>query len=119
MGLDAWLYTFNPKSLSEDKGQVTDSGDEIVYWRKHHSLHRWMENLYIKRGGTAEFNLIPLFLSKDDLDRLERDIINNRLQYTEGFFSSIEEAKNYDLKAVKSAKVCLALGYLVYYNSWW
>lgn len=117
MGLDAWLYTFNPKFV--DKEPFNYSGDEVVYWRKHHDLHRWMERLYYKRGGKEEFNLVPLFLSKDDLDRLEQDIINNRLQYTTSFFSSTEEAKNYDLKAVKSAKACLALGNLVYYNSWW
>jgi hypothetical protein len=27
---------------------------ELAYWRKHPSLHGWMEHLFRAKGGTAE-----------------------------------------------------------------
>lgn len=119
MGLDMWLYAVDPRFVHEDKERANRRlRNELAYWRKHYSLHSWMENLYRKRGGAGEFNLIPLFLSKDDLDRLEQDIIDDRFRYPEGFLYR-EEAKHYDLQAIKSAKEHLAIGDSVYYNSWW
>lgn len=120
MGLDSWLFAIDPKFISPDKKYAdNDRVIELTYWRKHHDLHRWMERLYRKQGGKEEFNLVKLFLSKDDLDRLERDVINNKIPRQEGFFHSAEEAKQYDLDAITRAKGHIALGYLVYYNSWW
>lgn len=120
MGLDSWLFAIDPKFTSSYKKSVDDArAIEITYWRKHHELHRWMERLYHKRGGEEEFNLVKLFLSKDDLDRLEQDVIKDKVPRQEGFFYSAEEAKQYDLDAITCAKQHIALGYLVYYNSWW
>lgn len=47
---------------------------EIDYWRKHHDLHGWFENLYLSKGGNETFNCIPLKLELEDLDQLEYDI---------------------------------------------
>ena len=58
MGLDAYGKVKSPE------GEV----EEIAYWRKHNALHGWMESLYRKKGGTEEFNCIPVELNKTDLE---------------------------------------------------
>jgi len=58
-----------------------------MYWRKHHDLHGWVEQLYVNKGGTEMFNGIPVVLSLNDLDLLERDIKNWNLLHTTQDFS--------------------------------
>lgn len=46
---------------------------EIAYWRKHSDLNGYMEDLYYERGGKGEFNCVPLYLSKEDIENIIRD----------------------------------------------
>jgi len=141
MGLDQYAFAVSKKIDLTDDGLIFLNEKfskvrkkELHYWRKHPSLHGWMENLYVERGGKEEFNCIPLPLTTEDLNRLEEDIINNRLPYTEGFCfgqdASItsndpEEQEEYnfqkldDLHFVKKARELLAKDKIVYYDSWW
>jgi len=76
MGLDQYAF------------RVTDSGErtEIACWRKHNRLQGWMESLYIKKGGTKEFNCVDVELEWEEIVQLATDIDNRHLPETEGFF---------------------------------
>lgn len=134
MGLDMYAYKVN-KNILTDADQV-DFSDKLVtrklgcntdtefaYWRKFNALHGWMEDLYHKKGGTKEFNCVPVRLTLEDLNNLESDIkvgLNGR----EGFFFGMvryfdsddqESVQNFITKARKE----LSKGYAIVYMSWW
>ena len=138
MGLDMFAWSV-PQTWVVDDETIADRGqmgrpagennqqgnlNEIFYWRKHHDLHGWMNDLYRSRGGKAEsFNCIPIRLYEDDLDALEKDIKANALPKTSGFFFGNnppdEESIEQDLKFIAEARACIADGFAVYYDSWW
>ena len=131
MGLDMYAYKvakehalgdFEIARDEEDIGIIEDN--DLHYWRKHHDLHGWMERLYRAKGGTKEsFNCVPVRLTREDLDRLYEDVVNNRLPKTTGFFfgdnppdlESIAE----DVDFIKKARAAIDEGFEVYYDSWW
>lgn len=95
---------------------------ELAYWRKHPSLHGWMEQLYRQRGGEDTFNGIELELSWNDIDDLERAVRHGKLPFTEGFFFGKPADNVYyeeDLKFCADAKAEIFLGFKVFYNSSW
>ena len=97
---------------------------EIAYWRKHPNLHGWMEQLYRDRGGPKEsFNCAPLRLYLEDLDQLQRDIGENKLEPTEGFFFGSQTIYPEDvasaMKFIFEARDAIKQGDAVYYDSWW
>lgn len=96
---------------------------ELFYWRKHHDLHGWMENLYASKGGDHEFNCIPVRLTLEDLDNLEKDIRSKMLPETRGFFFGDnppdEESNLRDLDFIEAARDAIEAGDAVYYDSWW
>jgi len=121
MGLDQYAKTRNPKT-----GEV----EEFMYWRKHNALHGWMENLWHSKGcpnkheDSKEFNCIPLELTHEDLDALEKDLLAQNLPETTGFFfgSSTSGDRCYldkDLRFVQEARTYLDSGLDVAYDSWW
>jgi hypothetical protein len=116
MGLDQYAAHYNPE-YSEDR-------HNFFYWRKHPNLQGWMENLYHEKGGTEEvFNCVEVELTLDDLDRLEKDIKEDKLPYTCGFFfgqsyKGKEETKK-DLEFVSKARAWIESGDKVCYSSWW
>jgi len=99
-----------------------DTHSEIMYWRKHPNLHGWMENLYYEKQGEENlFNSAPVELTSEDLDLLEKDILENRLPHTEGFFfgESRSGVNEKDLEFIKLAREAIAEGDRVFYDSWW
>ena len=95
---------------------------EIAYWRKHPNLQGWMEDLYIKKGGTKEFNCESVSLEEEDLDALERAVNYDKLPTTEGFFFGGEADQHYkkqDLQFIQDARKALENGLRVEYSSWW
>ena len=97
---------------------------ELAYWRKHPSLHGWMEQLWRKKNpeDTSSFNNIELELSWEDIDELEQTVKKGKLPFTEGFFfgKPADNAYYYDdLKFCIDAKAELFLGLKVFYNSSW
>jgi hypothetical protein len=85
MGLDMYALTLAQRP-SADVDFPIEQADEIHYWRKHPDLHGWMERLYRAKGGKQkDFNLAPVLLTSDDLDRLEQDIRHQRLPFTSSF----------------------------------
>ena len=114
MGLAAYGKVRSPE------GEVK----EIAYWRKHNALHGWMEKLYRKKGGTKEFNCVPLELVEADLEMLELVVGSGMLPETGGFFFGgdsrfCEHHKKDTLDFIEEAKEYLAEGWKVVYDSWW
>ena len=134
MGLDMYAYAghsgqrdeFYEKAQWNEETKEFDSPVskpvELAYWRKHPSLHGWMEQLYRQRGGTDTFNGIELELTWNDVDDLERAIRHGKLPFTEGFFFGKPADNVYyeeDLKFCVDAKAEIFLGFKVFYNSSW
>lgn len=125
MGLDMYAYVASRETTNDWDAEY--SSEEISYWRKHPNLHGWMEALWISKGrnnmpGDVRFNGIELELTFDDIMQLEKDIKNNSLPKTSGFFfgdDSDEYYRNQDLEFVYEAKSRLFLGQRVFYNSSW
>ena len=102
---------------------------EIAYWRKHPNLHGWMEQLWLRKGGSNEgsewgtnFNGIELELTHEDLDELERAVTHNQLPETTGFFFGNPADDHYresDLQFIKNARAEMFFGLKVFYNSSW
>lgn len=102
---------------------------ELAYWRKHPNLHGWMEQLWLRKGGSNEgsswgtnFNGVELELTHADLDELERAITHGQLPATRGFFfgdGADEYYREQDLEFVKNARAELFFGLKVFYNSSW
>lgn len=121
MGLDMYALTTRQQPASPVDFEV-EGGTHLHYWRKHPNLHGWMENLYREKGGQApDFNVVPLQLTREDLDRLEADIRGCRLPQTDGFFfgrsdgTEVEE----DLQFIAKAREALAAGLTLIYAAWW
>ena len=130
MGLDMYAFRVKAEDVIDDFNVRDDSMgrkeplEELAYWRKHHDLHGWMERLYRAKGGDKEsFNCVPVRLSMDDLNLLESDILNNRLPETQGFFFGTnppdEYSREQDMAFISKAKISIANGAAVYYDSWW
>ena len=103
---------------------------QFADWRKHNRLQGFMQELYDKKNGADadNFNCVPLYLSKEELDMLQKQIETRTLPQTEGFFFGDDsytwegeqnDMKAYDLKFVKDAKDWLDKGYPVCYECWW
>lgn len=109
---------------TQDFVSTIEKPRELAYWRKHPNLQGWMELLWLNKGGDPDmsFNGIELELTWDDLARLEKDILNNQLPKTEGFFfgdSADDYYRAQDLDFIKDARAELFLGLRVFYNSSW
>lgn len=136
MGLDQYVYALKMKQNTLDKrSEVLLFSDpsfrfsdkmhkqKVLFhdWRKHPDIHGWMEERYISRGGTEDFNCVPLYLTEIDIECLEKDIINKSLPKTSGFFfgESNEEDYQIDMDFIKKAKMQQAQGFHIFYDSWW
>ncbi|MFC3874946.1 phosphoglycerate kinase [Neisseria musculi] len=94
MGLGMYGYTMRAKFTGDRQTDVVPTTEEereqaqatdIAYWRKFNHLHGRMENLYREKGGENIFNCCTVRLERDDLERLERALPNNELEYMLGF----------------------------------
>lgn len=146
MGLDMYAYAGRKGQREEyyEKGywnsdinefeSTVSKPAEIAYWRKHPSLHGWMEQRWIQKGRPGfdfknyapdqdpEFNGIELELSWQDIVDLEQVVRHGKLPFTEGFFFGKSADQHYyeeDLKFCADAKAEIFLGQCVFYNSSW
>ena len=119
MGLDQFAHAVDNNGERE----------ELAYWRKHPNLQGWMEDLWISKGrpnanedNPDEFNCIPVELTHEDLDNLEKAVTNNELPNTVGFFfgsNSDDHYQRQDLDFIEKARDALDSGLTVVYDSWW
>lgn len=127
MGLDQYARTRRSKPAHEvdfDTPAEEEINNELFYWRKHPDLHGWMQRLAVEKGFDADpavFNCVSVLLTGEDLNRLERDIRNQRLPSTDGFFFGMSDPSRieHDMEFVKKAREALDRGEFVYYSSWW
>ena len=125
MGLDMYAYAVSKRdAISEFEIAKDAEREELHYWRKHHDLHGWMENLYRDKGGDADsFNCIPVELTVDDLDNLQQALLEDNLPRTSGFFFGDNppdlETMREDLMFVQKCRIAIKEGKVVYYDSWW
>jgi hypothetical protein len=135
MGLDMYAYAgrsgqrdeFYEKAVWNEETKEFDSPVskpvELAYWRKHPSLHGWMEQLAERKNlEYRSFNGVELELTWEDVDELENAIRHGQLPFTEGFFFGKPADNVYyeeDLKFCVNAKAELFLGLKVFYNSSW
>ena len=100
---------------------------EIAYWRKHPNLHGWMAEKWIidqtgGEGTSDQFNGVELELTREDLDELEKCVLDSSLPSTSGFFfgnDSDDHYRDQDLEFIKNARAELFMGLKVFYNSSW
>ncbi len=127
MGLDMYAYAA-PHTGNEDS--YARNQQALAYWRKHPNLHGWMEQCWrskLQRDPSSDpiyngFNGIEVELTWEDLSKLEKDIKDNKLPDTTGFFfgsDSDEYYRNQDLEFIAEAKTQIFLGFKVFYNSSW
>lgn len=129
MGLDMYAYAVSKENIVDEFTiNKRDEANEFFYWRKNNALHAWMQACYKQKklaaGQTAEeFNCVYLQLTKEDLSRLRKDIQEDNLIPTAGFFFGAlvydADDKAADLKFVDEALHMLEDGFCVYYFSWW
>lgn len=125
MGLDMYAFAVAKQDAIGDFEMEQDcEKEELYYWRKHHDLHGWMENLYRGKGGDAEsFNCIPVELTLDDLDDLQQALLDDNLPRTQGFFFGDNppdlETMREDLMFIQKCRIAIKEGKVVYYDSWW
>lgn len=120
MGLDSYVWAVDPKNAlvvedTELKLKEGNKPEELFYWRKHHDLHNWMENLYRIKGGQNEFNCEKVRILKEDLDNLEQAVIANNLSdepLNEDYISN-------DMFFIAKAREAIDDGKAIYYDSWW
>ena len=82
MGLDQYAAI---RLDTKDEEGIWDT-EELAYWRKHPHLQGFMENLYVEKGGTEEFNCVDVELTLEDIDALEASVKGDELPETGGFF---------------------------------
>ena len=125
MGLDMYAHSLDIKDVISDVEYAGEPEDknEIFYWRKHHNLHGWMKQLYERKGGTEEFNCVPVRLQPSDLFELQSVILAHGLPDTTGFFFGDnppdEDSDEQDLLFIAKALSEINRGRAVYYSSWW
>jgi hypothetical protein len=125
MGLDMYAFAVSKRdAISEFEVAPDCEKEELQYWRKHHDLHGWMENLYRDKGGDAEsFNCVAVELTVDDLDNLQQALLDDSLPRTSGFFFGDNppdlETMREDLMFIQKCRIAIKEGKVVYYDSWW
>ena len=77
-----------------------------------------------KKGGKAEvFNCCTVRLELEDLERLEADLNDEKLEHTPGFFFGDSQIYPEDITETKTfianARLAIAEGRAVFYDSWW
>ena len=132
MSLDMYGNTMNAEFVGDRQTDVNVSEDErdeaelnqFAYWRKFNHLHGWMEKLYRQKGGKCDvFNCCTVRLELEDLERLEADLNEEKLEHTPGFFFGDSQIYPDDITETKTfianARLAIAEGRAVFYDSWW
>lgn len=138
MGLDQYIYKCTKEDVTVDENLLIKTcslpKEEMFYYRKFPSLQGWMNGLYFRRGGSEMFNNVPLLLTKEDLLELRKDLEEDTLPETKGFFfgrdfdfnsmdkSEREYAKSryiYTQKFIDEALRWTEEGWMTIYDSSW
>ena len=123
MGLDQYGIARKGEPKTDEDGYTFYEDEmELAYWRKHTSLQGWMEDLWIEKGNSGEFNCVDVELTLGDLDSMEEALDENALPETVGFFFGENSEEHYaeqDREFIREARAAIKQGYTVVYSSWW
>ena len=123
MGLDQYGIARKGEPKTDEDGYTFYEDEmELAYWRKHPSLQGWMEDLWIEKGNSGEFNCVDVELTLGDLDSMEEALDENALPETVGFFFGENSEEHYaeqDREFIREARAAIKQGYKVVYSSWW
>lgn len=116
MGLDQSINVY----FNED-GRTT-----IASFRKVNWLHNWMHQMHCSKYGkidSHDYNCIETELSREDLLKLQTDVITGNVQAVSGFFFGsqeiYEEDKEHLLNVIAKCLLYSARNQRVTYDSWW
>ena len=123
MGLDQYGIARKGEPKTDEDGYTFYEDEmELAYWRKHPSLQGWMEDLWIEKGNSGEFNCVDVELTLGDLDSMEEALDENALPEPVGFFFGENSEEHYaeqDREFIVNARAAIKQGYTVVYSSWW
>jgi hypothetical protein len=122
MGLDQYAHKVK-SSMSEDHLTETITKTKIHQWRKHYPLQQCFEALWESNGGDGDFNCVDVSMIEDDLNRLEKAILNDEMPWEEWMGEEETEKEKadtvaYDLEFIKKAREAMADGWEIVYSSW-
>lgn len=114
MGLDMYLFSVAKEKVPANKDIEVEldnlEHNQFAYWRKHHSLHHYMQALYESRGGKKEFNCITVRLFEKDIELIKAAIIDLTIKSSN---------RSNDIQHLDAAMEALRQGKAVFYDSWW
>jgi hypothetical protein len=127
MGLDSYFYATPRAKVGEIQtaSSLNELGiercdvEKLCSWRRHHSLHIWMERLFEEKGGLVRdeifgFNQQYVRLLSEDLNKLEEDLRAGKIGDTEMLFNN-----EYTLDfCIPAAREAILAGKAVFYWSW-
>lgn len=125
MGLDMHMFSVDADKVQIDEVKVVSpigkvEVSNIATWRKHYPLHTWMENLYVERGGSEEFNQIDILVTKDNLEDLRVAVLEDAFKTEEDVrLDYFRFQKTQDLKFIEDALAEIERGKILFYTSWW
>ena len=127
MGLDMYAHSMpkdddRPPVDFDMEGLHLETTPRIHCWRKHPNLHGWMADVYYRKGGSDDdFNVNTVELLPEDIDALERTILDGTLPETSGFFFGETNGKERDddLEFIRKAREEFAKGRTIAYYAWW
>jgi hypothetical protein len=93
----------------------------LAYWRKHPNLQGLVKQIYRAKGGAESAFSGPVILDAEDIDLIEKHVLEETLPYTEGFFfgTSRPDEKDLDTEFISRARMAIEAGETVVYDSSW
>lgn len=127
MGLDMYAYKVDRKCNTPVIAKRLDKIDyeKIFYWRKNRFMHNLIEGIFVKKGGTGEFNCVFVELDDKDINYIEKAVLDGTIDGMDApgyYFGNLEytdDSRAYDMEFVLKARQTIKDGYKVYYYSWW
>jgi hypothetical protein len=119
MGLDMMAFETSETPESEVDFWRPMVVRKLHGWREHHHLHEWMEGLYRCKGGVfEEFKLVPVALTREDLDELETAIWRDELPDAPDVVTDGSHVDD-DMAFVRKARTIVSEGKTVFYIARW
>ena len=127
MGLDQYMLSsskkLSQKEITDNWARGKENLQEIFYFRKHHELHKYFNDIYAKlfnKDGKFYMNANEVLeIDKEILDQLEADISNDIIEGSFGFESYQRFHWLETGKMIVKVRDELAKGKKVYYLGWW
>ena len=106
------------------EGRGYEKWQTLHYFRKHHDLQGWMSIIAEERGGEMQWGSMVgnLKLTSQDMDKLEKDVKDNNLPETGGFFFGSDNTPSYKeetLEMIEKVREALKDGKTVLYVCSW